>query len=310
MTTLKKYFAFVAMSMFLLTPCLSNANIVDVNSVWVTDVTPVQFSVVWGTSEPATGAVNVFLDEDGTVPVPEAIITPESADHPPAENIGVIKVQVTNLRANTTYYFQTKTTSQNGGTTFLYPESPPFTAVTTEKESVIVRNDVLAQQISIGAGKSTKGTLVIAEIDQASYPVTGWAGDGVPDGWVSIDTNNFYDKDTHVNLELIGGEPITLTYFCGSLGTVETNDTVPAESGGMQPVSVQAALPGSGSGGGSLSSTNSSGGGGSCFIGTAASGSKMEYRGHLLILSLITAFLIARVLVHYKRYHSTEERKQ
>jgi hypothetical protein len=247
--------------------------------------------------------VNVFLDEDGTVPVPEAIITPESADHPPAENIGVMKVQVTNLKANTTYYFQTKTTSQNDGTTFLSPESPPFTAVTTEKESVIVRNDVLAQEISIGAGKSTQGTLVIAEIDQASYPVTGWAGDGVPDGWVSIDTNNFYDKDTHVNLELNGGEPITFTYFCGSLGTVETNDTVPAESGGIQQVSVKASLPSSGSGGGSLSSTNSSGGGaggGSCFIATAAFGSKMEYRGHLLILSLITAFLLLSAILCYR----------
>jgi hypothetical protein len=270
-----KYFALLAVGLLLFLPCLSEASIVDVNSVWVTDVTPVQFSVVWGTSEPAIGSVNVFLDEDGTVPVPEAIITPESADHPPAENIGVMKVQVTNLKANTTYYFQTKTTSQNGGTTFLYPESPPFTAVTTEKESVIVENDVLAQQISIGAGKSTQGTLVIAEIDQASYPVTGWAGDGVPDGWVSIDTNNFYDKDTHVNLELNGGEPLTLTYFCGSLGTVETNDTVPAESGGIQSVSVKASLPSSGSGGGPLSSSSSDGGGGggaACFIATASDG--------------------------------------
>ncbi len=95
---------------------------------------------------------------------------------------------------------------------------------------------------------------------------------------MAIDTNNFYDKDTHVNLELLGGEPITLTYFCGFLGQVETNDTVPAESGEIQPVSVQASLPGSGSGGGSLSSTSSSGGGGggSCFIGTAAFGSPLD----------------------------------
>ena len=178
-------------------------------------------------------------------------------------------------------------------------------------ESIIVVNDVIAQQVSMGDGKSTQGTLVIAEIDDAVYPVTGWAGDGVPDGWVAIDTNNFYDKKDHENLELFGGEPISLTYFCGFLGKVETNDEVPDtdKPGGIQQVSVKASMPSSG--GGSVSSTSSSGagGGGSCFIGTAAFGSNTEYRGHLLVLSLITVFLIAGVRV-YKSYYSAEDRNQ
>jgi hypothetical protein len=292
MATLKKYIVLMAVGLLLFLPCLSEASIIDTNSVWVTDVTPVQFSVVWGTSEPATGSVNVFSDADGTVPVADAVVHFESADHPPAEDIGVMKVRVTNLQPNTQYYFQTKTTSKNNGNVTLYPESP--IAVTTMDESIIVQNDVLAQQISMGSGQSTQGTLVIAEVDQASYPVTGWAGDGVPDGWVAIDTNNFYDKNDHVNLELAGGEPIVLTFFCGSMGTVVTQDTVPAESGGIQQVSVKASLPSSG--GGSLSSTSSSGsGGGSCFIGTAAFGSKMEYSGQTLSALLIIAFVIMGV---------------
>ena len=274
--TLKKYLVLFVLSMALLVPSVSEAWIVDVNSVRVTDVTPLQFSVVWGTSEPATGSVNIFADPDGSTPVTDAVIIFETGDHPQAEDTGVMKVRVGNLKPNQNYYFQVETTLKSNGSIFLYPQSPPFAGVTTEQASVIVRNDILAQQISIGGGKSTQGTLVIAEIDQASYPVTGWAGDGVPDGWVSVDMNNFYDKNTHENLELVGGEPITLTFFCGSMGSVETQDTVPAESGGIQPVKVAANLPGDGSGGGGSSSSSGTdsggGGGGACFIATAAFG--------------------------------------
>jgi hypothetical protein len=297
MMTLKKYLAVLAVGLLLFLPCLSEASIIDANSVWVTDVTPVQFSVVWGTSEPATGSVNVFADADGTVPVADAVVYFESADHPPAEVIGVMKVRVTNLQPNTQYFFQIRATAKNSGDVDLYPDIPPYLKVTTEIGSVIVRNDVLAQEIITDQGQSTQGTIGIAEVAQASYPVTGWAGDGVPDGWVAFDTNNFYDEDSHVNLELLGGESITLTYFCGFLGKVETSDTVPAESGGIQQVSVKASLPSSG--GGSLSSTSSSGGagggGGSCFIGTAAFGVKMGYHVQPLILLLITAFLLKTI---------------
>ncbi|GAG10234.1 unnamed protein product, partial [marine sediment metagenome] len=48
MTTLKKYLILAAMSMFLFAPDLSDASVIDAGSVRVTNVTPVQFSVVWG----------------------------------------------------------------------------------------------------------------------------------------------------------------------------------------------------------------------------------------------------------------------
>ena len=88
---------------------------------------------------------------------------------------------------------------------------------------------------------------------------------------MTIDTNNFYDRNAHVNLELLGGEPITFTFFCGSMGSVETNDTVPTESGGIQPVQVAANLPGSGGSSSSSSSDSGGGGGGACFISSLSS---------------------------------------
>ena len=278
MTTLNKYLFLFVLSVSLLVPSVGNAQIVDVNSVRVTDVRPASFSVVWGTTEPAEGSVNVFADPDGNTPVKDAVVVFESKDYPPAKNLGVMKVRVENLKANTSYYFQIATTLINdGGSPFLYPQTPPFIGVTTEQESVVVRNDVLVQQISIGGGRSTQGTLLIAEIDQAAYPVTGWAGDGVPDGWAAIDTNNFYDKNTHKNLDLVGGEPITFTFFGGSMGSVTTNDIVPAETNGMQPVKVAANLAGDGSGGGggssapTASSSGGGGGGSACFISVLSS---------------------------------------
>ena len=58
-----------------------------------------------------------------------------------------------------------------------------------------------------------------------------------------IDTSNFFDLQTHVNLELSGGEVIHLTLFGGSLGSLETQDVVPQENGSMQSLAVAAYLP-------------------------------------------------------------------
>ena len=180
MAKLQRYLAILLLGMGLLAPGLGEADIIDVNSVWVTDVTPVQISVVGGTSKTATGTVNVFSDADGTVPVVDAVVYFESADHPPAEDMGVMKVRVTNLQPNTQYFFQISATAKNSGAVSLYPDAPPYLEVTTELGSVIIRNDVLGQQVSIGQGQSTHGTIAIAEVDQATYPVTGWAGWGNP----------------------------------------------------------------------------------------------------------------------------------
>lgn len=212
----------------------SYAIVVD-NTMIVTDVTPLQFCVVWETSEPARGLVNVFLDLGGVTPYAAAVVTSESVDHPPAEENGVMKVRVLGLKADTEYFFQTVRASKADNAVYI----SSISSVRTEKESIIVRNDILAQEVIQSDGTPAPGTLVIASVDGASYPVTGWVGDGIPEEWGAIDTNNFYANDDdsdsearHKNLELKGGEVITLTIFGGSLGSAETQETVPAEKGG------------------------------------------------------------------------------
>jgi hypothetical protein len=234
------------------------------NSLVVTDVTPVKFSVVWGTQEPATGWVSVFLEPEGTRPCTEATALSESSEHPPAEGIGVLKVSVIGLKPDTEYFFRTLTTLTKNSAVY----ESPMTRVKTEKASVIVRNDVLVQKVEIGDAKLAPGMLVIASVESASYPITGWVGDGVPEEWAAIDTNNFYNSQTHVNLELSGGEVLKLKVFGGSMGSLESEETIPEESGGMQQLSRAVSLMGSASPSGTTVKVESGGGGsgGGCFI--------------------------------------------
>lgn len=219
------------------------AEIVSPASPMITDVTPVSFSVVWTTSEPAICGMNIFVDAEGTTPYTEAEVLSESSRHPPAEDIGVMKVRVLGLKPGSQYFFQTKTTYKRNGTVSLYPEGPPFIEVKTEASSIVVLNDILAQQINVGGGRLTLGTILTAHLDSASYPISGWVGEGVPDNWAAIDANNFYDKETRLNLELEGGEVLKLTVLGGGTCYVETQDTVPEENGGIQSLEVGATLP-------------------------------------------------------------------
>ena len=252
----------------------SHAQVIE-GSLVVTDVTPVQFCVVWATSGPASGWVHVFLDPEGTIPCLEAVVKSESAEHPPAENIGVMKVRVVGLEPEREYFFQTETTVKKDNAVYL----SPLKSVRTEKRSDIVRNDVLVQKVTIGETDPAPGMLVIAAVEEASYPVSGWVGDGVPAEYAAIDTNNFYDKKDHVNLELQGGEAVYLTVVGGFLGTAEIQETIPDETGGMQKLSRAVSLSATGSRTAVAVKKDSEGtvvsaSGGGCFVSTVCGNEK------------------------------------
>jgi len=181
-------------------------------------------------------------------------------------------------------------------------DTPPFPLNTTFKynsASTPVRNDIIAMKVTIGEDKPAPGMLVVASIvDTASYPVSGWVGHGVADEWVLVDTNNFYNKDTGENLELIGGEAIRLILVGGLKGSVENQDTVPdpEATAGIQALAVAASMPDTGSAGVPTSRDSSGGGGGGgCFIGAADFGSEADFPV-LFIPSLLVLFGIALLL--------------
>lgn len=202
-----------------------------VSSLAITDVTPTSFSVVWISSEPST--CNISLYDSQLHPLPDPPVVSESALHPPAEDLGVMKARVTGLHPDTLYYFQTVTTSKLTGLVTIYPADPE--RVETELSTSVVFNDMLAHRILQTDGTTpAKGALLIAEVESASYPITGWVdlGDFTP--WAFINLDNIHSQSSHSNLDLVGGEGVTLTSIGGALGFKRIIGTIPPENYGIQ----------------------------------------------------------------------------
>ena len=202
-----------------------------VSHLVITDVTPLSFSVVWISSEPSNCSLRVF--DDQLQELSGLTVVCESALHAPAEDLGVMKAIVIELQPNTSYYFQTLTTSKADGRVTSYPLQPKN--VQTELSIDVVRNDVLAHRILQRNGSTPAvGGLLLAEVEGGSYPVSGWVGDQIEEPYARIELSNFYSQVSHTNLELVGGEGLTLTSIGGSLGFRLLSATIPSENGEIQ----------------------------------------------------------------------------
>ena len=215
----------------------AQADIPVVNNVMVTDVTTVSFSVIWSSSEASTADLDVFQDADGTSPVPDTVVLPHPVNDPAmastiseaAENNGVMKVMVTGLQPDTTYYFQTITTSKSTTDTTYSPSSAPLTAVTTESETVRTyqngddvlpfSNDIIIEPCYLDDGSTpADGSLLIATVAGGNNPITAFVGDGVDSPYALIDLNNVFSREMFENLDLEQGENLTLVNFRGING--------------------------------------------------------------------------------------------
>lgn len=230
-TMTKEKICFFILSLLLALPAtgFSDTGIIAVDTLRVTDVTPTTFSAMWATSEPATCSLNLFLDAEGVAPNLRARVISESAEHSPAEDMGVMKVRAFSLRPGTRYFFQIKSVSKISDKVTLYPSSPPYLEVMTERTARIVENNMVAQKVSLDEEKLAVGMLLIASVPKASHPVTCWVGRGAPKKWALINMDNFYNSETHTNLELEGNEDIEVELFGGSLGTAKARHRIPRD---------------------------------------------------------------------------------
>ena len=174
----------------------------SISNVTATDVADTQFSVVWASDVACTGTLQIFSDAGATQEITGSLtLDYQSDDHAPAEDNGVMKVTVTGLESNTLYYFRIVTISSEG--VLVEPALGELPSVHTEIESQLVENDVIAHKILQNDGTTpATGGLLLAQLEGASYPITGWVGDGVSDpSYALVDLNNFYSEETHMNLE-------------------------------------------------------------------------------------------------------------
>jgi len=203
------------------------------SNLWITDVTPRSFSLVWTSTGPATGSANIYADPQGNTSIGDLTIIDASSEHPPARDNGVMKVTIMGLTPNTTYYFETVTTNSQG--TQVEPTSGDLPSVRTEDQSIIVKNISIAHRIVQSDGITpASGALLLVEVEGGNYPITGWVGEGLPPPFVLVDLDNVYSATTHHNLELIGGEALTLNSIGGSMGDRYLIAAVPDGTGAIQ----------------------------------------------------------------------------
>ena len=220
----------VALFVFLCIVTRTEAEQPVVSSLVLTDVSPHSFSATWIASEPSTCTLRVF-DQAGQE-LTGIIAISESAIHPPAEDMGVMKVQVTDLLPETVYHFETITISKATGHMTAYPEDP--LPVRTEKSAGLVQNCVLVQEIYTEDGEHALGSLTIVMVEGGSYPITAWVGEEVnpPSPWAWVDMNNIYSEVTHENLQIYGGVAVSLKVLGGMRGYAELETKAPASSQG------------------------------------------------------------------------------
>ncbi|BBO84831.1 hypothetical protein DSCO28_53970 [Desulfosarcina ovata subsp. sediminis] len=233
-----------------LSPGKGIAGIPEVNHVMVTDVTTVSFSVIWASSEAATADIEVFEDANGTTLLSGAVVVShpvndaDKADaiKAAAEESGVMKVMVTGLQPDTTYYFQTITTSKSTADVTSEPAAAPLTSVTTETSTVRTyedgtdilpfSNDVIVEDCYLEDGTTpADGSLLIATVAGGQYPITAFIGDGVDSPYALIDLNNMFSRESSENLDLEQGENLTLVNFGGLNGNSVVSHRVPSDLG-------------------------------------------------------------------------------
>nr|WP_319396085.1 hypothetical protein [uncultured Desulfobacter sp.] len=220
------------------------ADIPIISDIMVTDVTPSSFSVIWCASEPSTADLNIYIDENALFPAINAVTFPHPLGNKSAsiqnaaEDNGVMKVMVTGLLPDTTYYFQTVTVSKTSGDIAHFPETTPLSSATTETK--VVRSKVVAAEETTFSNDMilydcylpdnttpADGTLLVVSVEGGHHAITRFVGDDVPAPYGYVDLNNLFDHITHENLPLNGGEILSLTQYMGIWGSVTEYFQVP-----------------------------------------------------------------------------------
>ncbi|MFA5905422.1 MAG: hypothetical protein WC836_15935 [Desulfobacula sp.] len=221
----------------------SMAGIPVITDMMITDVSTRSFSVIWSASEGGKPAILVFNDAEGLFPVTGIQTTLQPLKNGNlsiqtlAEDIGVMKVEVTGLLPDTIYYFKTITTSKSSGNITAYPETGPLSFVTTQSfttrtvfgsDEVPFSNDLIVMDCYLPDGVSpAQGTLLVAEVSKGSYPISEFVGDSLPSPGACLDLNNIFSATTHRNMQLLGGESLTLTQVMGVHGMKSKSYTIP-----------------------------------------------------------------------------------
>jgi len=225
----------LSVSLLLLAPALSLAGLPTVSGITVTDLTTRSFAVVWESSEPANGSLQLFR-EDCSTPIPNPVMSAEQSSR-----TGIIRVSVAELDANSSYCFKTESTSLSSSELTVYPPQP----LTVKTQAAVVRsmvsdtgaiiplaNDILRVPTphSPGLPKNFDGILVTARQESTRQGLPLSLLLTADETGHYFDMNNLFDPVTAASLNLTGGERLRITERHGLLGcSFDRFRTAPAD---------------------------------------------------------------------------------
>ncbi len=207
-------------------------------SMRITDVTPSSFSVVWMTDVTAEPTVEVFADSSMTTDVTGMVdVMPmhgaSAAVVEAARVRGIMKVCVTGLSADSTYFVRTVTKDP------AIPGSVGYSALAEVRTAALVvpyktesdgtlrnfSNDLLSFGVYIRPMDTDSvaiGNLLILEPDGSSYPVSAFVGEGDGTNLTTgvLDLNNIFSDSVTQSLNIAGGERSQIRVYRG--GTLST----------------------------------------------------------------------------------------
>ena len=197
-----------------------------VSDITPTDVTTRAFSVVWASDEPVTTAtLRVFADSAGLTELTGSVsLTLASQAVAESHTLGVVKVDVRSLAANTCYYFQTETTTASG--TVSSPAAAPFTEVCTQIGTERVNptdepivNDLILHDVFApdGGTPGTGAIMLLSAPTLATHPISAIVGEEFAAPSAMVDLNNLFDLSSKISVEVPEAEILQISEFRGLL---------------------------------------------------------------------------------------------
>jgi len=226
----------LAVALLLVALTRSALAVPDTVSARVTDVTTSSFSIIWMTDVAADPDVEVFSDSALTTPLVGGVtIIPMpdvSQDVAAAAKLkGVMKVRVTGLAPNTSYYARSVTRAPGdpanvGYSGTLEVKTASMVAPYTPAQDGTLQgfaNDLVSMKVYIQPNDPQalpgQGDLLLLETPVAAYPLSVFVGTGIaaPEG--VLDLNNLFGADM-TSLWVKGGETAQISSYRG--GTLAT----------------------------------------------------------------------------------------
>jgi Glucodextranase, domain B/Thrombospondin type 3 repeat/Bacterial TSP3 repeat len=213
-----------------------NVYAVSANDVFITDVTPVSFSVVWSAGEAATGNIQVYSDVQGSNLLTNATVLLQYTDSSnpalasQASANGILRARVSGLNPDTPYFFTLTTTPLSTSVPEIFPVSGPLMGLRTQTLSSAISNEAIAVKVLNTDGvTAATSTVLIAQVADSIYPVSKMVGDGIASDLAMLSLTNIYGND-FINRELGGGQSLELTAIGGSQGRASSSQIVPVNN--------------------------------------------------------------------------------